>query len=343
MYFFYLLLQLLTTSTALAYPSAPLNDRLIKTVYQFPNETWVENLAIRPNGKILATLIGSPDLWQIDPKSKDAQLITSFPNATSTLGIAEVREDFFAVAVGNWSYVTFSTTPGSYSIWTIDLSAATTSQPCGRVVKITDVPQAGFLNGLCSVPGQPDTVLVGDSDKGVIYQINLARRSSSIWLDDPAFKPNTTVAAQLGINGIHSHGGYLYFVNSFLRPTIGRVPINKHGKPAGPVERVIDQSPWPSNTGDHGDDFAFDKDGNMWVTADPSNLLVKVNVAKRTSVIVAGGLNDRNIAGDTAAAFGRTNEDENVLYITTNGGIAYPRKTGVEGGKIAALDISRLR
>ncbi|KAF2170855.1 hypothetical protein M409DRAFT_35870, partial [Zasmidium cellare ATCC 36951] len=318
----------------------------VKTIYQFPNETWVENLAIRADGHILATLISSPEVWQIDPVSKSATLVTRFENATSALGIAEVQQDVFAIAVGNWSDVTFKTTPGSYSIWTVDLReiprSAGLSPPHIRVTKITNVPQAGFLNGLCALPGRPNSILVGDSDKGVIYQVNLAAKSSIIWLDDPAFKSNTTTAARLGINGIRVHGGYLYFTNSFLRPTIGRVPIDKHGKPTGPVERVIDESPWPTNTGDHGDDFAFNKDGTIWVTADPSNLLAKVDVTKGTSRVIAGGLNDPTIAGDTSAAFGRTSNDEHVLYITTNGGIAYPGKTGIDGGKVVALDTSRV-
>ena len=76
---------------------------LLRTVYEFPNETWVENLGQRANGKILVTLISAPEVWEIDPLTTPptAELIYRFPDATSALGIAEYQLDVFAVNVGN--------------------------------------------------------------------------------------------------------------------------------------------------------------------------------------------------------------------------------------------------
>lgn len=58
---------------------------------------WVENIAVRSNGKILVTLINTPQVWQIDPASHIAELVHVFPHAISALGITEYEHDVFAV------------------------------------------------------------------------------------------------------------------------------------------------------------------------------------------------------------------------------------------------------
>jgi hypothetical protein len=73
----------------------------IRTVYEFPNETWVENIAVRRNGNLLVTLIGVPEVWEIDAFTSQAELIQSFPDANTVSGISKVEDDVFAVAVGN--------------------------------------------------------------------------------------------------------------------------------------------------------------------------------------------------------------------------------------------------
>lgn len=93
----------------------------VETIYEFPNETWTENLVVRGNGKILVTLISAPEVWQIDPESRTVELIYRFPNASDATGIAEVSDDVFAVAIGNWFIETAAGTPGSWSVWKIDM------------------------------------------------------------------------------------------------------------------------------------------------------------------------------------------------------------------------------
>jgi len=46
------------------------------------------------------------------------------------------------------------------------------------------------------------------------------------------------------------------------------------------------------------------------------------------------------VAGDTAAAFGR-GRNSDVLYLVTNGGLAYPAN-GFVGGKVIAVDTKKL-
>jgi hypothetical protein len=56
---------------------------------------------------------------------------------------------------------------------------------------------------------------------------------------------------------------------------------------------------------------------------------------------VAGAIDDFVLAGPTAAAFGRTSKDRDVLYVSTRGGIVDPA-TGFDDGKVVAIDTSKL-
>lgn len=73
----------------------------IRNVAVFPNGTWVENIAVRWNGHLLVTLLNRPEVWEVEPLSGHSELVYSFPEATGTLGIAEIEHDIFAVNVGN--------------------------------------------------------------------------------------------------------------------------------------------------------------------------------------------------------------------------------------------------
>ena len=310
-------------------------DTAIRTVYEFPNETWVENIAVRKSGKLLVTLITSPELWQVDPASHQAELVHHFPDALSVLGIAEVERDIFAVAVGNWSDTTLQSVPGSWSIWSVDMR----SEGNATVHKVTDIPEANFLNGMTTLPTIARTIMVGDAGLGVIYRVNVGTGEYTTTIsNEPALQPNASAAALLGVNGIHFWEGFLYFVNSFKLPFFGRFPLTPSGSAAGPVEIIAKNATYPTNLGGYADDFALDAEGNAWITTDPTGQIVKVAVLDGRQTVVAGGVNESIVAGNTAAAFGRTSADREVLYVTTNGGIPYPPPSGIVGGKVVALD-----
>lgn len=200
-------------SSVLAAPTLP-STPLINIVYEFPINTWVENLAVRANGNILTTLITSPQVWEVDPFTKTAELIYTFPHAASALGIGEFLPDVFAVAVGNWSDVTGTATPRSWSIWVVDFSGSKGHGP--QVHKVTDMPEAEFLNGMTVLPTLPDTVLVSDSDKGVIWRVNAVTGDYSVVIANEDLKPNTTAVLELGVNGIRYRDGYVHFVNASI-------------------------------------------------------------------------------------------------------------------------------
>lgn len=187
---------------------------LLRTIYQFPTTTWIENLAVRSNGHILATLTNIPSVYEIVPSSSSypatASPLYTFPNATSLSGIDEISPDIFSVVVGNFSLSTFLPTPGSYSIWTIDFKSNSGSP---KVKKVTDIPEAELLNGMTRLPTREDMVLVGDSVKGVIWRVDVRSGEYSIAIDVPEFHANASAPLKLGVNGIRWWKGFVYFVN----------------------------------------------------------------------------------------------------------------------------------
>lgn len=92
---------------------AGLQPPSIRTVYQFPNASHAENIAVRANGQLLVTAFDIPTIYQISPTGlATAQALHTFPHVLGLFGIAEVRKDIYAVVAGNLSLATFSPDPG---------------------------------------------------------------------------------------------------------------------------------------------------------------------------------------------------------------------------------------
>lgn len=295
---------------------------------------------MRSSGELLLTLVTTPDLYQLDPFSPtEATLVHRFPNATGLAGIAEIQPDIFAVIVGNWSAKTFTTTNGSYSVWKVDLRSFICDDN-GRIIsepavsKITDIPEASFFNGMTLLAPFSPYLLIADSGLGVVWRLNYLTAEYIIALDNSLMKPvPNSLNIVLGINGVHTRDGYLYFTNSF-QYLFARVPISAQGTHTGAYEVVAHSGP--------SDDFTFDIEGNAYITQDPGDALEQVTPQGKVTVL-AGNTNSTILEGDTAVAFGRTWRDFDTLYITTNGGIAgLVAGTSVVGGKVLAADIPAL-
>lgn len=185
------------------------------------------------------------------------------------------------------------------------------------------------------LPGKPSSVLLADSAQGLIHQLDTKSGARKVWLDDAALKPNASVPIKSGINGLKAYNGHVYFTNTFSRPCIARLPINRAGDHSGPVETIVGNPTFGVNIGDHADDIAHDSHGNIWLATDPSNSIVKVSPGGKASVEVSG-TNDPIVADVTALAFARTSRDRGTLNATTNGGFAYPVGRRV-GGEVLAI------
>ena len=309
----------------------------VRTVYQFPNGTWLENLAVRANGQLLVSFLTAPDLYQIDPSSTTEAppvLIHRFPG-TGTLGIAEIDKDVFAVAAGNVTVT--ATIPGTYSVWKVDMR--TFDAPSGSpatVAKIADIPEAQILNGATLLDQGSGIVLFADSIGGIVWGLDTRTGEYAKVLDDPLMKPGAGPTS-IGINGIRARNGSVYFTNS-AQIVLARVPVHvANGTAAGAFEVVA--RPNASFV----DDFALrPKDNAAFVATNHDNSLLEVYTAGEKagmSRVVEGRVDSTAFAGTTAAAFGRMASDRGVLYVTTSGAV---NGSFVEGARVLAVDTAML-
>ena len=95
----------------------------VSVLWTFPNETWIENLAVRQNGAVLCTSINRAAIYQVDPFSHVETIVHQFDSTDGTLGIAEVENDVFVVVTANISLATNAAWSGSAKIWKVDLGA----------------------------------------------------------------------------------------------------------------------------------------------------------------------------------------------------------------------------
>lgn len=288
-----------------------------KQIYQFPNSpfTDIENVAIRPNGQLVLSIITSPSVYTLDPSQAQGTAVHlhDFTGVTSCLGITEIASDEFAIAVGNVSTATYSGVPGTFSIYKIDFTKSPTA-----FTKIAAVPQAKILNGLTHVASNPSIILAADSEQGIIYSINAITGAISAAIQSSAFAP--TASFPLGVNGIHTSGNNLYYSNSALG-TYGVMPINANGQSAGSATVLAHDS-----SGNNYDDFALAATNNAFVTNHPSSI-AEITPAGAQTVVV----NDTNIVQPTSAIFSL---DGKTIYVVTGGSA---RGSSPVSGQVFAL------
>lgn len=303
----------------------------VRTIFQWENGTWAENIAVRSNGDLLVTLMDRPELYSISPTSQAAHLVTDLNDevdAIGLLGIAEMSHDIFVVVAGNFSIARSESDPASYSVWEIDFNRG---GKCEKVNEIERFPQASFLNGMTTLNRQKKTVLISDSVLGVVWHLNTRTGEYAVALEDATMKGVDGSKPFIGINGIRLFEDYLYYVNA-QRQLFCRVQIDlSTGMAQGPYEVIATEIP--------GDDFAISADGIAYVATNAENGLMQVTMGGNETLI-AGELNSTVVAGATSAALGRTKMDKNVVYVVTSGAQAGP-VNGIytEGGKVVAVPV----
>ena len=307
----------------------------IQDLWQFSNETWVENIAVRANGQIIATTLPAAEIWQVNPfKSEAPILITQLPYLVGAFGIAETAHDVFVVTAGNFTRT--GNVPYSYSVWEIDLRGRSGANAANAPTrKIVDIPEAPLLNGVTHIVPGSRTVLIADSINGQVWKLDTTTDKYGVVLSDPLMKPQAP--SPLGINGIHTHGDTAYFTSSGQN-ILASVRINlKTGKAVGSYQTVahpIGLAP---------DDFTLDAAGNAYIATNFGETVVRVQTSGRnkgTTSTYAGNANSTVLAGNTACVFGRTRSDSGVLYVSTAGGSAAPVSvdgSALGGGKVIAV------
>lgn len=153
-------------------------------------------------------------------------------------------------------------------------------------------------------------LLVSDSFVAAVFKVTPDGKVSK-WVEHPLLKgdrnfcPPVELPFDIGANGIAFSKGDLFVLNSH-RATIVRVPVNQKGAAGTPVVFA-----GPDCTNLKGvDGIALDSRGNLYVTANSLNKLMKVGKDKKVMALESGGLLD----SPANIAFG-IGQNEKTLYI----------------------------
>ncbi|KAK4458623.1 hypothetical protein QBC42DRAFT_300127 [Cladorrhinum samala] len=301
----------------------------IRNIYTFPNNTFIENIAVRSNSKLLITSMSVPDLFQIDPtvSAPTASVVHTFTNSTGIAGIAETSPDVFALVTANWDLANTRAYPGTLAVWKVDLSRK--NKPAA-ISFLTWVTESTIINGLTAHPFNPCLLMGADSALGAVWRIDLTTGQHEIAFSSPLLTPTGTApGTHLGINGLRAAGKYLYFTNS-AQKFFGRVEVDYNGNQVGSIQIIS------NSTGDVVyDDIALDvQNQKAWIASHPS-YAVKVGLVGGSQTIV----NDTSkLLNPTSAAFGRGSLSQRKTLYVTNGGEFVGWDLINEG--VVALDLS---
>ncbi len=298
-----------------------------RIVYDFPADTWIENLAVRSNGQIIVTEDTRPRIYQVDPFwSRKPILVHEFHETASILGIVETAPDVFHVCTANYSSKKLEGYGDAY-IFRVDMRKFLPDRlGSAEITKIATLPQAKALDGMTFLGGQSDLLLVSDFLLGVIFSVNINTGASRV-----AINNSYTQSTGFGVNGLRFHDGFLYFTNT-QHETLVKVAVNSKGEAVGNYTIMAYGGFGP-------DDIAIDDHGDIYVTSytQGKNGVAFVPREGGAATYIAG------MPGPTSCAFGRTAADWDVLYVSTSGG-DYEYLSGkpvTVSGKILKVHVGR--
>ena len=304
-------------------------------VYQYNPITWVENLAVRPNGFILPITTTSPLLKQLDPMTGNLELVHDFSDYGNAIqGITEVTPDVFAVDVLTCNITALTCTKGSVSTWLVNFrSDYDHSEGRGKSASVRLVgsfPSAGFLNGMAAL--NDNIVVIADSFLGGIWSLNLHTGNAKLIFTDKSMKPTNSIVT--GINGLRARPGWLYYTDS-AKGTFNRISINSQtGDKTGAAEIIASGLLAP-------DDLEIDDEaGTAYVCNGAANEVLRIPLDGSEIKVVA------QIPGPTsvrwACAYGYQSHAvaEKVLYASDVGGLLqYIEGNVTLGGAIYRVDV----
>ncbi|KAF7914706.1 uncharacterized protein EAE98_011405 [Botrytis deweyae] len=282
-------------------------ETTVRLLYEYPLGTFVEAIAVRPNGELLLTLPYNSSVHSIDPlySNYTPKVVHDFDGLT-IFGITEYDRDIYAVNGGGFSS---STGPviGTYRVDSLNLTQTTATS--STIANISSDPISGKY-----------FIAINNTYTQAHQHTNLGA---------------------VGVNGIKTEDGMAYLTNTGLGMLV-RFPIHENGTEVtgGAVEILSHEA----NSTWFYDDFAL-RDTIAYITTGSGNSIERVvapAVDSRgpiTSEIMAGSLNSTIVAGPTAAAFGLTPWDSHILYVTTSGASNVPVNGRVRiGAQVLAID-----
>jgi sugar lactone lactonase YvrE len=186
--------------------------------------------------------------------------------------------------------------------------------------QVANLPHAALLNGIAFARAGSEQLLVADSFRGLIWNVNVNNGTVGVALNDTTTKgPSANGPAITGVNGVKIYGSKMYWTNTG-RSSFYSISIDKRGNPSsGATPTLI-----AANITAGVDDFVLDREGVAYICG-PYNAITKVTPTGQAE-IVAGTFNSTasTLGGPTAVRFGKLVSDRYSLYVTTNDGILTP-------------------
>ena len=294
----------------------------VQVVHQYPPGSWVENLALRPNGKILPVLVTSPVLNQVDPWTGSLTEIYDFSSYGNAMtGIVKLRDDIFVVDVSNGNLSDLANY-GPWSSWTVHFRGHHDEN--ATVTKIATYPRpVGLLNGMAALNPDLGLVIIADSFLGGVWLLDTEANTTTVAFTDESMM--AVGANPIGINGIRYRNGTLWFINA-AAATLNRIAIDPvTGQKKGNAVVVA-----RNLTG--ADDFELDqREQNAYVAIGPANQILKVPTNGGAPSIFA------EVPGPTSVRWGpmKAAHIAAELYVSANGGaLQYQTGNFTNGGSV---------
>jgi len=273
----------------------------------WPAGTFVENIHARADGSLLVSVHSASELH----RWREGRGVDVFARLPAPPAAINAHSDGGVIVVGG------RVGTGPQFVWYVD--------DRGTVREIARVSDALFFNGATRFfPGQ---LLVAEAILGRIYHIDLATGASSVWFAHDLLAKITAEVLLPGVNGIKIFGRHVYVTNTD-RALFLRIGIDERGLP-GPIEILAERL--------RADDFAFDRDGNAYLTTHIHNSLLRLTPGG-ARVNVAGAAD--GMAGSTAVAFGVDPGTQNSAFVTTTGGVLSPIDGVVQPAKLIRVDVA---
>jgi hypothetical protein len=295
----------------------------LTTVAFFPEQFFLENIAVRGDGSILVTVLNRKQLWYIPAPGPDLPLdpilVHTFDDIA--MGIVEAEPDIFYV-----------NTMGQPTLVRLDLRDWTPGTPVNTTKVLTFDQPAAALNGSCLIA--PRVILIADSLGGLIWRVDLSEDGLSatarVWLkhDTMAFDPDNPLNPQPGVNGVRyaARTNFLYYTSTTLKRFM-RVAVD-------PVTHEPVSEPELVASGTMADDFCIDENADVaYITTHRENTIDRVPLEPAENgparVIVAGEPFTEQLIGPSSAAWGRGPADYGrVAYVSSDGGTTSPPPDG---------------
>lgn len=276
-----------------------------QTIAEFPVNTFLENIAIDPQGMIFVTSYEEGKIYRITSSGERSEFASINGNVA---GIVVDRAGNLLVAAS------------------VDRKTPTILKihSTGVVEPLVTLPDAIFLNGMTHLDGS--RYLVADSYKGAIWEVDVNTKTAYIWMQNNLLTRSDTSNPFPAVNGIKIYNNALFASNT-QRQLLIRIPFTEKGSPSTPEIFL---------TNVNLDDFAFDVRGNLYGTTHIYNSVIRISPEKQITTIAKA---EQGMTGSTALAFGQGESERTRVYVTTNGGMSLPLPTGVEPAKVVRLEV----